>query len=92
MEAAANVMDEPAGATPEESQAEAMGTPNAEEQLGKAAQEVTSEADPDSEPWMSEDEIDKLLGESTGEGEEEPKKPFGDQIITEDEAVEMARE
>ena len=68
IEKAANVMDEPAGATPEESQADAIGE----------------------EPWMSDEELDKILG--VNEEEPEPqKKPFGDQIVTEDEAVEMAR-
>jgi hypothetical protein len=55
-------MDEPAGATPEESQ---------------------SDANPDTE--MSEEEIMRLLGLS----EEEPEKPFGNERISEDEAVEM---
>ena len=36
---------------------------------------------------LTEEEIMSILGES--EEEEEPTKPFGNQIITEDEAVEM---
>ena len=62
LNAAANVMDEPAGATPEESQ---------------------SDADSDTE--MSDQEVLRLLGLS----DDEPEKPFGNQSISEDEAVEM---
>jgi len=36
---------------------------------------------------LSEEEIMSILGES--EEEEEPTKPFGNQIITEDEAVSL---
>jgi hypothetical protein len=59
LQAAANVMDMPAGATPEESQADAD---------------------------MSDDDIYNLLGMND---EEEPQKPFGNEDITEDEAVNM---
>ena len=62
LSAAANVMDEPAGATPEESQ---------------------SDANPDTE--MSDREIFSILGIPY----EEPEKPFGNESISEDEAVEM---
>jgi hypothetical protein len=82
-------MDMPAGATPEESQSDAMGTPPAEEQMGGAATTATTEAVPNSEQWITDEEIERLLG-SMGD-EESPAKPFGDQIITEDEAVNMDR-
>jgi phage gp29-like protein len=91
LNAAANVMDMPGGAAPEESQADAMGAPSAEEQLGGAASDATAKAAPDSEQWMTDEEIDKLLGGMEDEEEGEGKKPFGNQIITEDEAVEMDR-
>ena len=57
-------METPAGATPEESQADAMPEP------------VAGEA-----PEMS---LEDLLGD-----EDEEEKPFGDEQITEDEAVNM---
>jgi hypothetical protein len=81
-------MDEPAGATPEESQTETMSTPTAQEQLGGEASQAAAKAPPDSEQWMTDEEIEKLLG---GLGDESPEKPFGNQIITEDEAVDMDR-
>jgi hypothetical protein len=55
-------MDEPAGATPEESQ---------------------SDVNPDTE--MSDREVFSILGIPY----EEPEKPFGNERISEDEAVEM---
>jgi hypothetical protein len=92
LNAAANVMDMPAGAAPEESQSDAMSTPSAQSQLGGAASDATAEAAPNSEQWMTDEEIDKLLG---GMGDEEQEqggnKPFGNQRISEDEAVEMDR-
>ena len=88
LNAAANVMDEPAGATPEESQTETMSTPTPQEQLGGEASQAAAKAPPDSEQWMTDEEIEKLLG---GLGDESPEKPFGNQIITEDEAVDMDR-
>ena len=39
---------------------------------------------------LTEEEIMSILGES--EEEEEPTKPFGNQTITEDEAVEMDKQ
>jgi hypothetical protein len=81
LEAAANVMDTPAGATPEESQADAMGQPTAEEELQGAIDEA-----PEGAPEMS---LEDLLSED--EEEEDEDKPFGDQKISEDEAVEMTR-
>jgi hypothetical protein len=89
LDAAANVMDMPAGAAPEESQSDAVGAPSAQDQMGGAASKATTEAAPGSEQWMSDEEIDRLLG---GMGEEQaPQKPFGNQKISEDEAVEMDR-
>jgi hypothetical protein len=90
LNAAANVMDMPAGAAPEEAQSDATGEPSAEAQLGGAASKATSKAAPKSDQWMTDDEIEQLLG-GMEDGEESPKKPFGNQAITEDEAVEMDR-
>jgi len=91
LDAAANVMDMPAGAAPEESQSDAMSAPSAQEQLGSAASGATAEAAPESEQWMTDEEIDRLLGGMGDEEEGEGKKPFGNQIITEDKAVDMDR-
>jgi hypothetical protein len=77
LDAAANVMDMPAGAAPEESQSDAIGTPEAEDDYD------TLTDDEDLMGLLSPDEED--------EEEVEGKKPFGNQIITEDEAVEMDR-
>jgi hypothetical protein len=88
--AAANVMDMPAGAAPEESQSDAVGAPSAQDQMGGGASKATTEAAPDSEQWMTDEEIERLLG-GMGEEEQAPQKPFGNQIISEDEAVEMDR-
>jgi len=83
LQAASNVMDEPAGATPEESQAAANANPSAEEELmGILDQEISEEGG--DVPQMT---LEELLGED----EEEEKKPFGDEIVTEDEAVAMSR-
>jgi hypothetical protein len=89
LNAAANVMDMPAGAAPEESQSDAMSAPSAQEQLGSATGDATAGATPDSEQWMTDEEIDRLLGGMEDEEEGEGKKPFGNQIITEDKAVDM---
>ena len=70
LNAAANVMDEPAGATPEESQSDAISEPSAQEEIP---------------PEASYEEIMALLGLT----DEEPEKPFGNERISEDEAVEM---
>jgi hypothetical protein len=63
-------MDEPAGATPEESQSDAISEPSAQEEIP---------------PEASYEEIMALLGLT----DEEPEKPFGNERISEDEAVEM---
>jgi hypothetical protein len=78
MEKAANVMDEPAGATPEESQADAAGNPESEDMEGLVAR-------------LMDEQPEESLFADEEEEEEGKKKPFGDEEITEDEAVEMAR-
>jgi phage gp29-like protein len=75
MEAAADVMEEPAGAAPEESQAGAIGEPSAEDQLAGLEEEGGS----------IDDELDFLWGD------EPEESPFGDEKITEDEAVDLSR-
>jgi hypothetical protein len=84
-------MDMPAGATPEESQADAIGEPSLEDQVaaitgasGPPAGATPEESQSDTE--MSDEEIADLLNMG---GEQQPKKPFGNENITEDEAVEM---
>ena len=94
MDKAAGEMDTPAGATPEESQADAIGEPSAEDQLGSTVEGVTEESgsekvEPQADEELTEEELYELLGiEMQGE---EPTKPFGNQTISEDEAVEMDR-
>ena len=84
-------MDMPAGATPEESQADATGEPSLEDQAaaitgasGPPAGATPEESQSDTE--MSDEEIADLLNMG---GEQQPKKPFGNEEITEDQAVEM---
>ena len=85
--AAANVMDEPEGATPEESQTDAISEPDEDQEISdEELMETLGLGEGEEEP-LTEEEIMSILGES--EEEEEPTKPFGNQIITEDEAVEM---
>jgi hypothetical protein len=89
LQAAGDVMDAPAGATPEESQADATATPDAEEQLGGVAADVGSEAEEegDYDTLIDDEDIAALLEDEEGE----ESKPFGNQKISEDEAVEMDR-
>jgi phage gp29-like protein len=82
---AAAVMDEPSGATPEESQADAIDD---SESIDYDAL-VNSLLEEEPETSMFEDEEEGELEE--GEEEKTTKKPFGDEIITEDEAVAMSR-
>ena len=102
---AANEMDSPAGATPEESQADAISTPSASDQLEAVAESDEEPGETQADSEISDDELSSIIdsnGEDTeekplteeeimeilGEGEE-PVKPFGNERITEDEAVEM---
>jgi hypothetical protein len=87
LEKAAQEMETPAGATPEESQADAIAQPEESDELNKILDEIPDPTEgQEPEPEMS---LADLLGDD--EEEEEPKKPFGNQIITEDEAVNMDR-
>lgn len=93
MDKAAGEMDTPAGATPEESQADAIGEPSAEDQLEEVVGGMSGESAPAPEESQTDeeytdDDIYSLLG-LDDEEEEEPTKPFGNQTISEDEAVEM---
>jgi hypothetical protein len=90
LNAAANVMDMPAGATPEETQTDTVGSPSAQEELSDTTSAAAAKAGPDSEQWMTDEEIEKLLG-GMEEEQQAPQKPFGNQKISEDEAVEMDR-
>jgi hypothetical protein len=81
--AAAAVTAEEPGATPEESQADAISNPTPTEQL--RAPETNS---PEEEE-LSDQQILALLGLSDEEETPESTKPFGNQKISEDEAVEM---
>jgi hypothetical protein len=85
LQAAANVMDAPMGATPEESQTDAGGEATPEEELGSVVDDMP-QGQLDSESTIS---LEDLMGDEE-EGSEE-SKPFGDEGISEDEAVEMTR-
>ena len=84
LQAAANVMGTPAGATPEESQADAISEPSPEDELGNVIDEMPEPGEAGA-PEMS---LEDLLAD---EDEDEEEKPFGDEQITEDEAVNMDR-
>ena len=73
--AAANVMDEPEGATPEESQTDAISEPDEDQEMedilgGMSDEEDITEPEPDEEDEISDEELMETLG--LGEGEEEP--------------------
>ena len=87
-------MEAPEGATPEESQADAVGEPSAEDQLeavvgGMGEEPGATPEESQTGDQYTDDDIYNLLG--LADEEEEPVKPFGNQSISEDEAVEMDR-
>ena len=86
LQAAADETALPEGAAPEESQADAIGQPTVAEQ---AAQPPV--ADPAEGTDISDSDIEALIAmmDEPDPEREGPTKPFGNQIITEDEAVEM---
>ena len=83
LNAAANVMDEPAGATPEESQSDAIS--------GPAPEDIASAVGQDQPEPPSDEPAEMSLDDLFGDDEEEEEKPFGDDQITENEAVDMDR-
>jgi hypothetical protein len=86
LEKAANEMNMPAGAAPEESQADAIGDPSVDDLLASTEEGRTGA------PTELDDELDFLWDNEPEESiSDDEEKPFGDQIITEDEAVEMDR-
>jgi hypothetical protein len=86
LEKAANEMNMPAGAAPEESQADAIGDPSVDDLLASTEEGSTGA------PTELDDELDFLWDNEPEESiSDDEEKPFGDQIITEDEAVEMDR-
>ena len=101
LESAAAVTDEPPGAVPEESQTETLTDSSPDEELDSILDAVDSQPEQDSEEGgLSNEELYELLGISPSdepssgtpeEEEEQPQKPFGNERITEDEAVEMDR-
>jgi len=86
LQAAADETALPEGAAPEESQADAIEQPPAAEQ---AAQPPVAEQGADSD--ISDIDIEALIAmmDEPDEEREKSTKPFGNQIITEDEAVSM---
>jgi hypothetical protein len=93
MDKAAGEMETPAGATPEESQADAIGEPPAEDQIdegiGVEPGATPEESQAGDSQLMADEDILSLLAEL--EGSNGSQKPFGNQTISEDEAVEMDR-
>jgi hypothetical protein len=79
LQAAAGELESPPGATPEESQADAIGGPSPEEQIGEGDIDFDS---------MTEEQMLELLGLPT---ESSNPRPFGNEKISEDEAIEMDR-
>ena len=107
LNAASAAMEMPAGAAPEETQADALGEPSPEDSLDAILPEDGTATPEDSldailpedgtatpEEANTDAELDQLWDEEPEEslfGDEEPTKPFGNQKITEDEAVDMDR-
>jgi hypothetical protein len=77
-------MDEPAGATPEESQADAIGQPSPEDELGGVIDEMPEPG----ESGATQMSLEDLLSDD----DEDEEGPFGDEKISEDEAVQMSRD
>ena len=86
LQAAANEMNMPAGAAPEEGQADAVSSPSPQDQAAAI--------NPGGGPEASslDEELDFLWDNEPEESiSDEEEKPFGNERITEDEAVEMDR-
>lgn len=79
LQAATQELESPPGATPEESQADAIGGPSPEEQLEEGDIDFDS---------MTEEQMLELLGLPS---ENANTRPFGNEKISEDEAIEMDR-
>lgn len=82
LEQASDVMEEPAGATPEESQAEAISELSPEDELGGVIDEMSDiSGGEEDEPELSvEDELNAAIGEIPGE-EEEPEEEEEDEYM-----------
>ena len=89
LQAAADETALPEGAAPEESQADAIGQPAVAEQAAQPPQPPV--ADPAEGSDISDIDIEALIAmmDEPDEEREKSTKPFGNQIITEDEAVSM---
>ena len=89
LQAAADETALPAGAAPEESQADAIEQPAVAEQAAQPPQPPV--ADPSEGSDISDSDIEALIAmmDEPDEEREKSTKPFGDQSITEDEDVEM---
>ena len=86
LEAAKSEVAAPEGAIPEESDSGMIESASPEDELAQAIDELPENTPEEEETTMT---LADLLGEDEEEGEEE--KPFGNEDITEDEAVEMGR-
>jgi hypothetical protein len=81
LEAAKAEVAPPEGAIPEESDAGMIQSATPEDELSQAIEELPEPA--------AEKQSTMTLADLLGEDEEEETKPFGNENITEDEAVEM---
>jgi hypothetical protein len=84
LEAAKSEVAAPEGAIPEESDSGMIESASPEDELAQAIDELPENTPEEEETTMT---LADLLGEDEEEGEEE--KPFGNEDITEDEAVDM---
>lgn len=86
LEAADSELSMPAGATPEESQSDAIDEPSADDQFQSILDQLDDQ--PQTEQTQGEESD---LGDLIGATAEPQTKPFGDESISEDEAVEMSK-
>jgi len=88
LEAADSELSMPEGATPEESQSDAIDEPSADDQF----QSILDQLDEQPQTEQTQEDAEGLEDLVGAEDEEPLTKPFGNQIITEDEAVQMDKE
>ena len=90
LQAAANETAMAPGAAPEEAQTETLGEPSVDEQLNSVLGSSSS-GQPAPDTALSDDELSELYDILGIGGESDAQKPFGNEKITEDEAVNMDR-
>ena len=90
LQAAANETAMAPGAAPEEAQTETSGEPSVDGQLNSVLGSSSS-GQPAPDTALSDDELSELYDILGIGGESDAQKPFGNEKITEDEAVDMDR-